>query len=390
MKAKNTTTIENFFDKKELKGKTLAYNTKKQYNSILHNYSEQQGTPLKDLLKEAKEEQTPYLNSRNQIIMPDIEDSMLSARITSYIKSQKEAKLQPQSINDKITKIKSFYTFHNIDFPKFKLQTEKNKVQIMEKKELENILKNMSLKKRAIYTFLLSTGIRISDVAKFTVEDFMESLGMETLDELINTKEINTVGYWEFVPQKTKNSSGVTCMTCSTPEANNNILMLLKRRKMEWKLTLDQPLFMTNRLKPYTANILSVMSRREANKIQKLREEEYRKQYRGKEISEKKYHDLMENTPKFHAHGLRKYFISVLANHSVPSRISAVMEGHVPPIATDDHYVKISKEAVIDEYLKIVPYLSFERVEVRMVDNKKYNEMEDRLNHLEMLLSQRS
>lgn len=385
----NTKTLNNFFNKKALKGTNLSERSKVAYTGILNQFSEANNKTLQTLLQEAKEDQTPYLNNRNQIIMPDIDSSRLSEQVTHFIETQKQQKNQPQTINDKLSKIKSFFKFNKLEFPNFKLQTEKQTVKILSKEQIGEILKNMSTKQRAMYGFLLATGMRISDMVKLTIEDFMEAIGVDDIKYLIHT-EVNNVGYWEFVPQKTRNSSGVTCMTCSTPEANNNIISYLRKRNRKTKLALDQPLFMTNRGNAYDAQIFSTLSYRESQRIKKDMIKGYERDLEDGKISKRKYDELVEKTPKFHPHGLRKYFISVLANQRVPSRISAVMEGHVPPIATDDHYVKISKEAVIEEYTKIVPYLSFENVEVRTLDVKNYTEMEDRIKHLEMLLSQRS
>lgn len=62
-------------------------------------------------------------------------------------------------------------------------------------------------------------------------------------------------------------------------------------------------------------------------------------QYEQGEISKETYEESIEIIPNFHAHSLRKFFISTLAKNRIGARISALMERHSAPIAIDNHYV---------------------------------------------------
>lgn len=45
----------------------------------------------------------------------------------------------------------------------------------------------------------------------------------------------------------------------------------------------------------------------------------------------------VEKIPRFHAHGLRKFFEITIAKNCGDLRLCAIMEGHTAPLSTDQY-----------------------------------------------------
>ena len=91
----------------------------------------------------------------------------------------------------------------------------------------------------------------------------------------------------------------------------------------------------------------------------------------------------MEKIPKFHAHGLRKFFISTIAKNCGNLRICAIMEGHTPPIKTDSSYVDIDVQEIKEAYMAAIPDLSLENVDVKLYTSDVRRETEAKIHSLE-------
>ena len=63
-------------------------------------------------------------------------------------------------------------------------------------------------------------------------------------------------------------------------------------------------------------------------------------------LSEDDFDDKIREIPKFHAHGCRKYFQTMVSRHCGDIRLCAIMEGHASPIKTDPSYIKHAKEFI--------------------------------------------
>lgn len=75
----------------------------------------------------------------------------------------------------------------------------------------------------------------------------------------------------------------------------------------------------------------------------------------------RKHSKLIGEIPVFHAHGLRKFFITTLASKRVNLRASAFLEGHAPFMQHDSSYVDSDnlEELIYEEYQRVIPALSF-------------------------------
>lgn len=382
----NTRTIQKFYNKREVEHQKLSNGTKRRYQITLQAYSKYHNKPLKQLLQEAEEEQIPYINNKNQIIIPQPENTQLYDNILDYLDYCKEKGRMIGGIDSDLRILKVFHRTFNIKFPNINLDKPHNKLRLLRKNDIKIILENTYTRTRNLYLFLMTTGMRISDACNITIEDFIEALGLDNIDDILthNLENIG-LGYWEFTPQKTRNTSGIICKTCTTVECNRHLLVMLKQRHNNTPLTLNQPLFTTQYGNKYNPVSISGNAIRVNKRVHKILVNKYKTQYEHNMISEKKYKELIEDIPKFHCHGLRKYFISVLANHGVPERVSAVMEGHVPPISTDTSYVDISRETIMREYFRIVPYLTIEPTEVQVLKDKDKQRLDKMVEEISIL-----
>ena len=374
----NKRTIENYLLKKETENRELSPLTKERYGQVLNRYSRIIKKPLQTSLQEAQEEQIPYINKRNQIIIPRIENTTLYNDILTYIQYSRKTHRTDNGLTSDLATIKTFYNTYNIKTPKIKLNKYKPKIKLLTKPLIKTALNLCRPNTRIIYHFLMSTGIRVGDMVNFTIDDFLEATNITSINNLIicDPREVG-LGYWEFQPKKTKNSSGIICKTCSTSETNQLIIEYLKERNTIQPLDSDDYLFLNIQLKKHKPKNIATNTQRISMRLYNTKLKEYEQLYNTNQITKKKFNELKDNIPKFHCHGLRKYFISVLANHGVPVRVSAVMEGHTPPIVTDTNYVDISKETVMNEYFKLIPYLSIEPTKVKVLNSKDKQDFED-------------
>lgn len=91
-------------------------------------------------------------------------------------------------------------------------------------------------------------------------------------------------------------------------------------------------------------------------------------------ISEEKYKEEINNISKFHAHGLRSFFINTISSHCGNLKIVTSMEGHKSPVDTDSSYTKFDRGVVLNHYFPLIPYLSFEKAVVNQIDDKGHKQ----------------
>ena len=195
--------------------------------------------------------------------------------------------------------------------------------------------------------------------------------GCSEVDDFLDSSPEGMIGFWELFPHKTRRLN-VPCKVCNTPESSDAILFslnpLFANRKLRYKGFLNP-------------HHLSITLGQYKHKLNAERERVFKYRYEQGEISKETYEESIETIPNFHAHGLRKFFITTLAQNRVDARISALMEGHKAPIATDSRYVgsDFLRESIKEEYLRCIPDLSFENVEVRFLTLDERKSLEEKL-----------
>lgn len=381
--------------------------TKKIYKIFLNEFCNFTEKTLTELLNLFELEQNSKIEN-NIIITPNINRSVMNNYLydfRDFLKTEKKNK--NTSINFKINTIKSIFKFFGLQIPKIDdLIDDSEEWSLLTIKDIKEVLDNTSKDTGTLIKFLAVTGLRITDVCNLKIKDFIiatnEYHEYTELDDFLNYAPDNMMGFWELIPQKTKDYK-IEVITGTTPEVNNELLFMLRKRKKFLekkgvKLTKNNYLF-TSRQNPagieprkqknVSQVFLGLKKRFIENKTKALK-----LKLKDGLISEETYDDEIVNIPKFHAHGLRKFFISTLANNSSNLRINLLMEGHKSNIKTDKNYIKLDKELIKETYINLIPFMTFDdkykiddlianRTEELLKENYKLKKDNERIKFLE-------
>lgn len=363
------------------RSKPLAETTKMKYRADLKIYTDWCGMTLHELVEEAKEEQRTRIID-NVLFECDIENCKLSERLDSFFYYEQDRGIAPLTLETRISNIRAFYRGMGVKQLPRRINTKvETSFTLLTREKISKSLKYCNPLNTAMVTFLASTGVRISDCSNFTINDYIESLHLNGLDELvelmfIDIEGFDMLGYWEFRPQKTQSN---ICQVCNTPESNKYILEYLKTRYIKHGLHPKEHLFLTNRLNKITSTYFAYVCQRINMKLLDDETKELKEQHTQGHITDYEYQKRLENISKFHAHGLRKYFISTISSLCGNLRILLLMEGHRSIVSTDNSYVRISEETIREEYLKFVSELTFSPVKVEMLTDKRITEYEEKI-----------
>ena len=124
----------------------------------------------------------------------------------------------------------------NIKLPKqIELEKDDEDWNVLSKEDIKYVNSISQLHHQALITFMAHTGIRTGDVInQFTIESFMKATykyhGCTELDDFLENAPDDMIGFWEFIPKKTKKHK-VQCKVYNTAESSNLILRSLHLRK---------------------------------------------------------------------------------------------------------------------------------------------------------------
>lgn len=369
--------LEPFFQKRDY----LAPRTKKRYVNHLKNYCNFLGYSVHEFIEEANQEQISYINDKNQIISPDVEQTNLKF----YLDSFQEHSLQSMSastVETAISAVRAVYSSlgHNLQLPKRKhISIPVSPNSRLTHRKIQKALRLCNKKYVALVVLMASTGMRIGDAIRLTITDWLHAINQNNLHEALQNDE-SIIGYFEFYPMKTKKSN-ILCQTFNTPESNEYIKEYLKERiAKEEILTEESSLFKFNITSHSTINKYFDV------RNQKLYDEEVNELKREKEaglLTEAEFEEKKNNISKFHPHALRKYFITMVGNYCENLKVAARFAGHTLPEATDQNYIRFQKEELLHHYLKVIKYLSFDEevkiTEITSEDIREFNEMKQKI-----------
>lgn len=331
----------------------------------------------------------------NLIIKYEVQYSELNKQFNTYKKYLINKKNNNNTINKRLTDLITIFKFFNIQVPdKILVKSEKHQWFKISKQEIKYILSISNLKHRALILMMATTGMRRTDLSSLNVIDFFDATkdyhNFNNITDFINSAPDNMIGFFSFKPHKTRKFD-IECKVCCTPETSNAILLMLRERQKKYHkkgLTIEprDPLFSTDfgykkgRLKQ---DSMSVILRRKQEKMVKERNRLLKIEYDAGKFDDYEYEKKLKEIPKITPHALRKFFISTVAENVGNLRVSALMEGHAPPMNLDVNYVQINDELIKDEYMKLIPALSFEKVKVDLLTSQRKVELEEKIEHLE-------
>ncbi|MDO5827253.1 MAG: tyrosine-type recombinase/integrase [Methanobrevibacter sp.] len=387
----NSKTYQKYVKKKNITQKTLD-----TYVFSLLQFCKANNKPLDRMVEEVLEEQLPYIDGQGRIHEYNPEYGLIDNYITNTVDYLKRKGNKNNSIYAHLVRIRAVLTTLNIKLPKqVELEKDDGEWNVLSKEDIRYVNSISPLHHQALITFMAHTGIRTGDVIKvFTIEDFMKATWKyhecTELEMFLENAPMDMIGYWEFIPKKTKKYN-VECKVYNTAESSNLILKSLHRRAesieninkkkgTDYKLEKSDALFTSrnqNFKSPMTENTLSALFHRRNKELRKYKERLIYQEYKEGKISKETLEQKLSEIPVFHAHGLRKFFITALARKRVDLRASALLEGH-SPVMQDKSYVDADELAdlLYAEYRRVIPALSFMKDEEDFELSKKNHDLQ--------------
>ena len=415
----NYTLTDDLLYKNFIKSKPrISEATKKAYYYVFTKFCNANNNTLQGIIETCKEQQNRVIEKiishgtdeeGNQIIekritkfdvnKPDVYINICLDNFINYCRNKGNRNI---SINSNLEVIGILMKFYDIEMPEInKLPDDSVPWNPLTKEDIKFIMADSTLTHETLIGTLKSSGIRLRDAVDMTINDFMK--GTKEYHDYVNVEEFidnapqDMICTLKFLPNKTKRFN-LECITFIDPETCNKILQNLRRIKNEYlpkvnkqydlnlKLSKDDALFGNQRhyFKGHnTQHNISDLFNKKNKKLREHRISLIEQQIKEGLLSEEDYEEELAKIPKFHAHGLRKFFISTIAKNCGNLRICAILEGHTPPIKTDQSYVDIDVQEIKEAYMVAIPDLSLENTEVKVYTSEIRREMEQKISSLE-------
>lgn len=344
--------------------------TKIQYEHWISEYCYYHQMTPSELIDEAiKDEQNPKIHSSRR---------KLKSKILSYKEHmKKEKELSPKVIQNRITIIKAFYNFFDIELPtidnsakiKRRLETDED---LPSNKQIKEALKYSNKKYRAIISLQASSGMRKAEIRNLKYYDFLFSIrDYVKLDEKhkYNIKWIRTqlngckdcIPAWKVFSSKTETEYVTFC----TLECLNYILDSLEQRQEGKNPITSEDDYLFGGIK------------RKNNLTGQISDEAYMKYFQrlNKELNAGKN----KNQPKhrfFTSHQLRRYFATTLDEVIRREKVDDML-GHVKG-EVKGSYFKTKKEDLLKHYKKGLKLLTIDKPEIIDITSEKVHELEEK------------
>ena len=409
--------LERYFEERNLSDET-----QKNYAKNLKKFCEAVDKELADIIDDCKSQQTIETEEeissteengrkivQRRIIKFDVNgaDSLIKGYLDQFEKYCKEKGNRNTTISTGFDSIRAVLSEFNVELPNRKfLQNDKNDWNLLSKDDFQFVLADSSLMHKSLIIFMLSTGMRLSDALNLTIGQYMDSTSYHhnfvEVDDFIDNAPDDMRGFFDFEPQKTKNNTIPTrCITYSSPESNKFILQNLRRVKNEYlpkkfkndpekqKLKKSDSLFGSKGSFYKTSPIpqsISTMFRRKDKKLYEWHINRINQSIKDGKISAEDYDKYVALIPKFHSHGCRKYFCTIVSNHTANERIYRLMEGHSPKNKLDKSYIDFAKMKISKVYDDAVNDLSIyysDEKEIEKIRQEFENRLQEKVNALE-------
>lgn len=395
----------------------LAESSKENYKYALTKFCNANNLTLTEIINNCKKQQNIVIEKIKQTTTKDNEiimekeilefdvnspDSHINIYLDNHINYCKKNNNSNKSINSSIDFISTILKYYNIKLPDIKkLPEDTTKWYPLTKEDIKFIISDSTLTHETLIGALKDSGMRLRDAVDRTLADFMKGTSeyhdYVDVNEFIDNAPSGMICTLKFQPHKTKRF-GLECVTFIGPETCDKILQNFRRIKNEYlpkinkqhnlNLTMSKEDALFPNQKKYfkghnTTHNLSDLFNKKNKKLKEHRINLINQQIQNGELSEEDFKDEVEKIPKFHAHGLRKFFISTIAKNCGNLRICAIMEGHTPPIKTDSSYVDIDVQEIKEAYMAAIPDLSLENVDVKLYTSDVRRETEAKIHSLE-------
>lgn len=314
-----------------------------------------------ELIKEAEDEQDEGKTK--------IRHRKVNIRLGDFVDNLKERDLAAETIRGYFASIKALYNFCEIETSKIALPAlSKNKAfeRLIEYEEIKTVVTSSNQRDKSIFLLHLSTGMSLSDVRLLKYKDFLKSLEAYTetskylsVEDLIDTlnKKDNIFPVW----RGTRKKNDYPFLTFSSPESVREILLYLQKRintRFEIKSE-DDYLFAGLRSVGVIGERDYIAIFERANKKHKL--------------------GLKPNGySRFTSHELRRYFTTSCMKAGVDILQRNFFIGHSID-KTDAAYQKVQVDILKQSYMKVLPYISFDKIRKINIEDPEVTEMRKEL-----------
>lgn len=329
---------------------------------------------------------TEFLNKTPKQIIIESEEDIKSGKlmrerrvfdeIREFRESLESSDIAPMSIKARLTGVRSFFSFYNIQLPVLPRSTTsarplKENREIPDKEDIRETLVVADTLEKAIVLTGVSSGLAINEISNLTVKDFMDGYDKET--------EITTL---HLVREKV----GYEFYTFLTPEASRAIWEYIeyRGRTSDSKDRVRQNQLLKQRVKHdkrgnptgylfigkgIPSEYLETENEREAEELRKLEPKTIQKIYR--ELNEK----ARKSSPSgkrnlVRSHNIRKFFNSTLLANRAEIFFTDFLMGHQID-STRDAYYRADPKSLREEYKKYIPYLTIQK-EINISESPEY------------------
>lgn len=312
----------------------------------------------------------------------DIESGMLmrKRKIFHELREFKEhiesSGLAPMSIKSKITGVRSFYTFYNIQLPSLPRSSSVSPLMenraIPTKKDIQDVIGICDPLEKALVLTGCSSGLAINEISNLQVQQFVDGYDPET--------EITTL---HLVREKV----GYEFYTFLTPEASKAVLEYINWRERTSKrnekeridAVMKQKIKYDNKGK--ATGYLFICRAIEPEYLE-TEDEELRKLI--PETIQKIYSELNEkaniSSPKgkrnlIRSHNMRRFFNSTLLANGADIFTTNYLMGHKLD-GTQDAYFRADPNALREKYQNYIPYLTIQK-ELNVAESPEFQKLKN-------------
>lgn len=334
---------------------------------------------------------TEFLNKIPETLILESEEDIKSGKLMrerkifnnlrDFREFLEDSNLAPMTVKGRLTSVRSFYNFYNIQLPILPRSTTKARPllehrDIPMKDDLREILSVADVLEKGIVLTGASSGLAINEISNLKVQEFLDGYDKET--EITTLHLIREKVGYEFytflTPEASKAVHDYLKYRNRTTEGNRKSRQdqLLKQRvEYDKKGKAIGYLFICRSI-PSEYLEIKKKNPKEAEGLRKLQPINIQKMYR--ELNEK----AQKSSPSgewnlVRSHGVRKFFNSTLLANGAPMFTVDFWMGHQID-ATHDAYYRADPKALRELYKKYIPYLAIEK-SLNVSASKEYQEI---------------
>lgn len=328
---------------------------------------------------------TDFLNKTPGQLIDEAEDeasiTMRKRKIFSELRLFKEdldkSDLAPMSIKAKITGVRSFYTYFNIQLPSLprsgtRATTLIENKEVPKKEDIQEVLSVANPLEKALVLVGVSSGLSANEISNLTVRQFIEGYDEET--EITSLHLIREKVQYEF-------------HTFLTPEASRAIWDYLKfRERKPKKNDKERKIAASKRKIKYDDNGKAIgylfINRAIDPEYLETGNEELRKL--SSSVIQSIYNELCEKANKvsgrgkrnlIRSHNMRKFFNSALLANGADIFTTNYLMGHTLD-GTQDAYFRADPEKLKEKYKNYIPYLTIQK-EMDVAESPEYKKLKN-------------